>query len=56
MPKNVISQVENEIAQIDQLLLYYVDLLEEASEKVPGRVEMAAIASVLHSFYNGLEN
>ena len=56
MPKKTISQVENEIEQIDQLLLYYADLLAKARETAPGRVEMAALASVLHSFYNGLEN
>lgn len=54
--KKVISQMENELEQIDQLFLYYADLLAKVREATPDRVEMAALASVLHSFYNALEN
>ena len=34
----------------------YNQLLKECREKEPDLVEITAIASVLHSFYNGLEN
>ena len=45
-----------EIGQIDQLLTAYADLLERVQQRTPDLVEVTAIASVLHSFYNGLEN
>ena len=55
MVEKTISQVEFEIGQIDQLLEIYADLLEQVRRETPGLVEVAAVASVLHSFYNGLE-
>jgi len=54
--KNVISQVQFEIGQIDQLFDSYADLLERQGKNDPDLVEITAIAAVLHSFYNGLEN
>ena len=45
-----------EIGQIDQLLAVYADLVERVQQRPPDLVEITAIASVLHSFYNGLEN
>jgi len=56
LAEKVVSQVTFEIGQIDQLLVAYVDLWERARQGTPDLVEMTAIASVLHSFYNGLEN
>lgn len=56
MVKEVVSQVTFEIEQIDQLFVVYADLLERARQGTPDLVEMTAMASVLHSFYNGLEN
>lgn len=56
MVDKVISQVKFEIGQIDQLFESYADLLEQAQKKAPDLVEVTAMASVLHSFYNGLEN
>ena len=53
---NVVSQVTFEIGQIDQLLAVYADLVERVQQRPPDLVEMTAMASVLHSFYNGLEN
>lgn len=50
------DQVQFEIEQIDRLLATYADLLERIERRAPDIVEIAAIASVLHSFYNGLEN
>lgn len=52
----VISQVKFEVGQIDQLLESYADLLERVQKNTPDLVEVTAVASVLHSFYNGLEN
>jgi hypothetical protein len=56
LPEKVISQVRFEIEQIDHLFEVYAGLLERARKDTPGLVEVAALASVLHSFYNGLEN
>jgi hypothetical protein len=50
------SQIQFQIQQIDKLLKMYNQLLKECREKEPDLVEITAIASVLHSFYNGLEN
>jgi hypothetical protein len=52
----VVSQVTFEIEQIDRLFDSYAALLEKTQEGIPGLVEVTAVASVLHSFYNGLEN
>jgi ribonuclease HepT-like protein len=56
LAENIISQVTFEIQQIDQLLAVYADLVERVQQHPPDLVEITAIASVLHSFYNGLEN
>jgi hypothetical protein len=48
--------VNFEIGQIDQLLAAYADLLERVCHHIPDLIELTALASVLHSFYNGLEN
>jgi hypothetical protein len=53
---NVVSPVTFEIGQIDQLLAVYADLADRVQQRPPDLVEITAIASVLHSFYNGLEH
>lgn len=45
-----------ECEQMDRLFETYAGVLQKASEQVPDIVEITAIASVLHSFYNGVEN
>ena len=55
MADNVVSQVTFEIGQIDQLLAVYADLVERIQQRPPDLVEITAMASVLHFFYNGLE-
>jgi hypothetical protein len=44
------------VALIDQLLAAYADLLLQVEQKPPDLVQVTALASVLHSFYNGLES
>ncbi|MEE8390089.1 MAG: hypothetical protein V3S14_04735, partial [Anaerolineae bacterium] len=56
MVDKIISQVEFGIGQIDRLFESYADLLKHVQEESPGLVEVTAVASVLHSFYNGLES
>ena len=52
----VISQIRFEIKQIDRLFERYADLLERVQKGTPDLVDVTAVASVLHSFYNGLES
>ncbi len=52
----IFEQIEFEIQQIDRLFEIYADLLQRVQDKTPDVVELTAIASVLHSFYNGLES
>jgi hypothetical protein len=52
----VISQIRFESKQIDRLFERYTDLLERVQKGTPDLVDITAAASVLHSFYNGLEN
>jgi hypothetical protein len=44
------------MGQIDLLFESYTDLLSRVETRSPDLVELTAVASVLHSFYNGLEN
>ncbi|MBN1997120.1 hypothetical protein JW935_06180 [candidate division KSB1 bacterium] len=52
----VAIRIELEISQIDQLLESYAKILEKAQEEELDLIEITALGSVLHSFYNGLEN
>ena len=45
-----------EISEIDLELKSYKLLLDLAKRQKPDLVEMTALGSVIHSFYNGLEN
>jgi hypothetical protein len=54
--EKVASQLKFEIDQIDRLSSTYADLVEKVRNSTPDLVEVTALASVLHSFYNGLEN
>lgn len=56
MTEKIVSQIEFEAEQIDQLFASYTGLLERVRLHRPDLVEVTAVASVLHSFYNGLEN
>ncbi len=56
MTERVVSHVRFELAQIEQLLEVYADLFTRVQQRPPDLVEITAVASVLHSFYNGLEN
>ena len=56
MPEKVIKKLKFEIGQIEHLFEVYAELLKRVQKNSPDVVEITAIASVLHSFYGGLEN
>jgi len=55
LPDRIKEDIEFELGEIDSLFqLYEKELLD--MEKSLNLVELTALASVLHSFYNGIEN
>lgn len=53
---NVQKQVAIDRANINQLFTSYAFVLVELSEESPGFIEISALSTMLHSFYNGVEN
>ncbi len=54
LPDRVREDIAFELGEIDSLFqLYQEELLD--MERSPNQVELAALGSVLHSFYNGIE-
>jgi len=54
---NELNQVINiELAQLDLLLKTYAGLIDRVQQQTPDVVELAALATVLHSYYNGAES
>ncbi len=50
------KQVTLERQQLHRLLESYRPLVEKCAVSPPDDIELAALAAMLHSFYNGLEN
>lgn len=55
-PKKIASNIQFEIQQIDKLFEKYNSLFDKCSRSEPDLIELTALASVLYSFYNGIEN
>ncbi len=54
---NLKEAIEFELGEIESLFqLYQEELFELDLEQTPDLLELTAFASVLHSFYNGIEN
>src|SRR4051812_7684446 len=56
LDKKLSIKIKLEIEQIDELFSVYADLLERARHETPNLIEVTALASILHSFYHGLES
>ena len=50
------EQVAIERANIDQLFTAYQALISKSSQAEPDFIELSALATMLHSFYTGIEN
>ena len=53
---DVEEQVAVEQAQISQLFDAYRTAIRKSSKQEPDFVELSALATMLHSFYTGVEN
>jgi len=56
LPEDVKEKIKFEICEIDREFESYSLLFNLIKLRTPDLVEMTAIASVLHSFYNGVES
>ena len=56
MDKLIREQILFKINDIDKLLLEYELIFEKIKLQTPDLFDMTILGSVLHSFYNGLEN
>ncbi len=56
MSRKLIKQIRVEIEMIDILLNRHPDLLEKCRTTTPSQIETDALATLVHSFYNGIEN
>jgi hypothetical protein len=56
LPEQILKRIQFEIEQIDRLLDAYSELLGLADSDDPDLITITAMASVLHSFYTGVEN
>ena len=54
--KKCIAEIKNEIELIDELLESHKPLIEKIRMSFPDQIERSAAATLLHSFYNGIEN
>lgn len=53
--KQIIEKIQFEIDEIDRLLESYAFLINQCINQAPDLLELTAIATILHSFYNGIE-
>ena len=56
MDEIIKKQICFKIDEIDKLFIEYDSIFKKIDEKEPDLYDVTILASVLHSFYNGLEN
>lgn len=54
LANNIKVMIKDSISDIDKLFDTYDLLLSLVKQKEPDAIELAAIATVIHSFYNGI--
>ena len=55
MSSDILQDIADSIEDIAELLESYKTLFTSVEQKHPDNIELAALATVLHSFYNGIE-
>ncbi len=50
------DQISIEEAQLQHLLTLHQSLLDQLQVRAPNAIELSALATLLHSFYTGIEN
>ena len=55
MHEQLIFKINNEVNQIEKLLATHELLIKLCKAKTPDSTEIAAVGTILHSFYNGIE-
>ena len=55
MSSDILQDITDSIEDITELLESYENLFITIEQKHPDNIELAAIATILHSFYNGIE-
>lgn len=53
--ESCIREIREELPLIDDLITSHGELLAALKKRAPGQIEQSAVATVLHSFYNGIE-
>lgn len=56
MSDDLASQIAFECGQLEKLIEFYRPLLVKCADAEPKPIEIPALAVMLHSFYNGVEN
>ena len=56
MDNKIKKKIIHEISRLDKYILEAKPLLDLCQTKGPSFIELSALASVLHSFYNGFES
>jgi hypothetical protein len=54
--EKLLNQINFELDEINELFKVYGKLIDKTNDSEPNEIELAALATIIHSFYNGIEN